>query len=315
VVVVNRWKQTNFFDMKTSLLITVLFVVAILMSFTAEKKPSSKQAKKSLNGFCNYVPSGSIVIDSDTTTVQAFYMSTTEVTNLQYKEFLIDLKMKGELEKLQIANIDSTLWNTSFGWENNGFKDYYHNHPAYHDYPVVNITKEAAELYCEWLTEKYRVASGGELSLKFRIPTRAEWMRAARGNDHSSIYSWEGPFLRNDKGLVLANHLQIGTQNLTRNLETGEIEFVDKSHRIYGSSSEDGADVTALARSYWPNQYGFYNMNGNVSEMISDGDQAVGGDWYSPGFDIRNESVKEFKEAHPTVGFRVVTSHLVTTEH
>ncbi|MFT6245344.1 MAG: sulfatase activating formylglycine-generating enzyme [Salibacteraceae bacterium] len=301
--------------MKTSLLITVLFVVAILMSFTAEKKPSSKQAKKSLNGFCNYVPSGSIVIDSDTTTVQAFYMSTTEVTNLQYKEFLIDLKMKGELEKLQIANIDSTLWNTSFGWENNGFKDYYHNHPAYHDYPVVNITKEAAELYCEWLTEKYRVASGGELSLKFRIPTRAEWMRAARGNDHSSIYSWEGPFLRNDKGLVLANHLQIGTQNLTRNLETGEIEFVDKSHRIYGSSSEDGADVTAPARSYWPNQYGFYNMNGNVSEMISDGDQAVGGDWYSPGFDIRNESVKEFKEAHPTVGFRVVTSHLVTTEH
>ncbi|MFT6503642.1 MAG: sulfatase activating formylglycine-generating enzyme [Crocinitomicaceae bacterium] len=301
--------------MKTSLLITALFVGAILMSFTTEKKPSAKQAKKALNGFCSYVPSGSVVIDSDTTTVQAFYMSTTEVTNLQYKEFLIDLKKKGELEKLQIANIDSMLWNTSFGWENNGFKDYYHNHPAYNDYPVVNITKEAAELYCEWLTEKYRVASGGELSLKFRIPTRAEWMRAARGNDHSNVYSWEGPYLRNDKGTVMANHLQIGTQNLTRNAESGEIELVEKSQRIYPTILQSQADVTAPARSYWPNQFGFYNMNGNVAEMISDGDQAVGGDWHSPGFDIRNESVKEFKEAHPTVGFRVVTSHLVTIEH
>jgi formylglycine-generating enzyme required for sulfatase activity len=225
------------------------------------------------------------------------------------------LKKKGELEKLQIANIDSMLWNTSFGWENNGFKDYYHNHPAYNDYPVVNITKEAAELYCEWLTEKYRVASGGELSLKFRIPTRAEWMRAARGNDHSNVYSWEGPYLRNDKGTVMANHLQIGTQNLTRNAESGEIELVEKSQRIYPTILQSQADVTAPARSYWPNQFGFYNMNGNVAEMISDGDQAVGGDWHSPGFDIRNESVKEFKEAHPTVGFRVVTSHLVTIEH
>ena len=301
--------------MKTSLLISALFAAAILMSFTAEKKPSSKLAMKALNGFCNYVPSGSAVIDGDTLTVQAFYMSTTEVTNFQYKEFLFDLKKNGEIAKFEIANVDSALWNTSFGWEVKGYGEYYHNHPAYNNYPVVNISKEAAELYCDWLTQKYRVISGGELSVKFRIPTRAEWMRAARGDNHSDSYSWGGPGLRNEKGIILANHLQVGAQNLTRSLETGQIEFVERSKRNYDFPAIDGADITAPARSYWPNDFGFYNMNGNVAEMISDSGQAVGGDWNSPGFDIRNESVKEFNDAHPTVGFRVVTSHLVTTEH
>ena len=300
--------------MKTSLLTSSLFVAAILMSFSAEKKPSSKRAQKSLNGFCNYVPSGSAVIDGDTTSVQAFYMSTTEVTNYQYKEFLIDLEKNGELEKLAIAQIDSSLWISALSWELNGMKDYYNSHPAYQNYPVVNVSKEGAKLYCEWLSEKYAAMSDGELKLIFRIPTRAEWMRAARGNNHSNIYAWEGPYLRNSDGVIVANHLNIGMQNLTRNLETGQIEIVDPSNRIYGKITDGGADVTAPAQSYWPNEFGFYNMNGNVAEMISDSDQAVGGDWNSPGFDIRNESVKEFKEAHPTVGFRVVASHLASTE-
>lgn len=65
---------------------------------------------------------------------------------------------------------------------------------------------------------------------------------------------------------------------------------------------------------YQPNEFGFYNMNGKVSEMISDGDFAVGVDWLSTGYSVQNESVKNFKEAHPTVGFRVVASHLGTAE-
>ena len=31
---------------------------------------------------------------------------------------------------------------------------HYHSHPAYDQYPVVNITPAAATAYCEWLTDK-----------------------------------------------------------------------------------------------------------------------------------------------------------------
>jgi len=294
--------------MKVSLLIGAILSASILVSFTSDKKPSAKRAMKTLKGFCIFVPGGDAVIEGDTLSVQGFHMSQ-EITNFQYQEFLFDLKKKNETEKLKKAQYDSTLWNSAFGWENNGYKDYYHSHPAYHKYPVVNITKEGAELYCEWLTEKYMELSGGELNLKFRIPTHAEWIRAVRDDNHDYAYAWGGPTLRNAEGVHLVNCVQIGTQNITRNKETGAAELVSMEKRTYDLVGFDNSDVTAPSVSYYPNNLGFYNMNGNVSEMISDGDKAVGGDWRSYGYDIRNESVKDFTGAHPTVGFRVVATH------
>ena len=134
-------------------------------------------------------------------------------------------------------------------------------------------------------------------------------MRAARGGNHNSTYTWGGPFLRNAKGDYLANFMALGAENITKNNETGELEVVRKlTMSIAGNTS----DVTAPALSYSPNYFGIYNMNGNVAEMISDGDYAVGGDWSSPGYDIRNESIKPFTEPNPTVGFRVVATYIST---
>ena len=162
------------------------FVIGItsiaLMSFISGKKPSAKTAKKQLDEFCAYVPSGQTLNEKDTVSVQGFYMSKGEVTNSQYKEFLMDLKRKGELDKLKIAEPDTTNWNTELKWNNQKYVDYYFSHPAYQNYPVVNVSKEGAELYCQWLTEKYDSISGGELKLKFRLPDHIEWLRAVRGN-------------------------------------------------------------------------------------------------------------------------------------
>ncbi len=87
---------------------------------------------------------------------------------------------------------------------------HYHKHPAYHSYPTVNVSRDGAVLFCEWLTSIYDSLSNGELKLKFRIPTRAEWIRAARGDHHEYTYSWKGPFLRNSKGTVIANFVRLG---------------------------------------------------------------------------------------------------------
>lgn len=289
--------------MKRTQLIFFLLSGIIFFSFASSKKTGLKSAQKTLNNFCSFVPSGLSIVDGDTLSVQSFYMSSTEITNFEYNEFLSDLLKKGEHEKYDIAKIDSTGW-TRFSDKMfmKPMADYYHNHPAYDNYPVVNVTKEGAELFCKWLTEKYQVLSEGQLKIAFRIPTRAEWMRAANGDKLNIPYSWGEAFLRNDKGIVRANFLAFGSENIARNSETGDLEVMRTGY----SNNHDGADFMAPSKSYYPNALGFYNLNGNVSEMISDGNYAVGGDWYSPGYDIRNESIKKTDGAQPTVGFRVV---------
>lgn len=301
--------ETNLIVMKKILATSCLAFTLILISFSTTKKPSSKRAMKVLDGFCNFVPSGNAVVGADSISVSSFYMSETEITNVQYQEFLNSLIKENDFEKLKIARVDSLKWrelNKSFSGSKYG--DYYHWHPAYLNYPVVNVTKKGAELFCDWLNAKYDSLSDGELKLNFRIPTRAEWMRATRGDHHQYTYSWAGPYLRNSKGIIVANFVRLGERNVSRNKETGKFEIVITPP--IQSLTMSSPDVTAPAKSYWPNEYGFYNMNGNVSEMISDGDYAVGGDWRAPGYDIRNESIKNFNDAHPTVGFRVVASFM-----
>jgi sulfatase modifying factor 1 len=288
-------------------LLTFIVSFFLLISSSFKPKPSAKSALKVLEGFANFIPSGSVIIDQDTSSVQSFYMSSTEVSNLQYSEFLAYLKRTGQHEKYSIAKIDSSLWESSFvNAYMSPMAENYHNHPAYHNYPVVNVSKEAAIMYCDWLTQVYDSLSGGELSLKFRLPLREEWVRAARGEDFHAPYAWGGPYLRNSKGCFLANFVQIGAGNITRDQETGELKVVINSQPIYEA---DEAFVTAPVESYFPNAFGLYNMNGNVSEMVADEDVVVGGDWRSPGYDIRNESYKTYNGPHPTVGFRVVASY------
>lgn len=298
--------------MKKSLLILGTVFCTVLISFTTAKKPSAKQAKKVLDGFCSYIPSGSAKILDDSVSIQSFYMSQTEITNIQYQEFLYDLKKKGDLENYKAAMIDTAKWNTAFSWEMSKYSDYYHKHSAYRDYPVVNITKEGAELYCKWLSKKYDSISGGEMSLTFRLPTRKEWVYAAKGDLKVSPYGWGGPYLRNSKGMILANFTRIGAENVHFNEDEQkyEIKFIQSNGRVINTTMGDGADVTAPAQSYYPNGYGLYNMNGNVSEMVSDEDVIVGGDWRCPGYDIRNESAKKYTGANPITGFRVVASHV-----
>lgn len=293
--------------MKKLFILSVILSGTLLISFSTAKKPSGKSAMKILQGFCEFVPSGNAVYDGDTVSVQSFYMSKTEITNLQYLEFLTYLKKEGRMEDYKLAQIDSTGWNRKLAF-GEAFVEHYHRHPAYREYPVVNITKKGAEMYCDWLTEVYDSISGGELRLKFRIPTRAEYLRAARGTNHQYRYTWGGPFIRNSKGDYLANFIQIDASDIRRNPQSGELEVY--IHREPSYPILDDAYTTAPAESYWPNEFGFYNMNGNVSEMISDGDFAVGGDWHSPGYDIRCESIKSFSEPDPMTGFRVVASYM-----
>ena len=284
--------------MKKITLAIFCLVFTICISSVLEKSPS---LKKILTNSFVFVPSGKIVLNKDTVTVQAFYILDKEVTNRDYQEFLNDLIMNGEKVKLRIAQIDSAKWNTLSG-SHEPYAKYYHSHEAYKDYPVVNISHEGATLYCKWLGEKYDQKHGTKGRFLFRLMEKAEYIRACRGESNAT-YSWGTHALQNSKGQPMCNYTRIGPEHIHQNSEKKTYEIrVDK----IVSSTITGVDVLAPSKSYWPNLFKIYNLNGNAAEMISQKGIAMGGSWQEPGYDVRVESERSYDGPNPLTGFRVV---------
>jgi formylglycine-generating enzyme len=125
----------------------------------------------------------------------------------------------------------------------------YFGHPAFGNYPVVGVNWKQATAYCEWRTillNSYLEAKKRSPESDFRLPNEAQWEYAARGGRSQAQFPWGGPYLRNKKGCLLANF---------------------KPGR--GNYPEDGGFYTVRADAYWPNDFGLYNMAGNVAEWTS----------------------------------------------
>jgi formylglycine-generating enzyme required for sulfatase activity len=254
--------------MKNSLLVTVLFISQNIFGQIDVKQIDRSMAKIS----------GSL------------YASKFEVSNKNYREFLTVLIKENRMSELSIARIDTLKWNENISsFSNNPYVDYYHKHPAYNDYPVVNVSYEAAQLYCEWLTLIYNSSPKRKFNkVKFRLPSEKEWEMAARGGDSLAKYPWKGEFLRNKKGLYQCNFAREANDT---------IGIADKLN--------DSADITAQVNSYYPNQFGMFNLSGNVAEMLSDKQIIKGGSWQStPEYLTITSKQSNDGNPKPTVGFR-----------
>ena len=147
---------------------------------------------------------------------------------------------------------DTTVWIKDFKYSyNEPMHNDYFWHRAYAKYPVVGINWNQATAFAHWRTKirndylssrKKRKSTVG----RFRLPTEVEWEYAARGGLESGIYPWGGPYLTDDRGCFMAN-------------------FKPKR----GDYATDSALYTVEADSFEPNDYGLYNMSGNVSEWTN----------------------------------------------
>lgn len=286
--------------MKTTLYLISLTI--LLLGFTTQK--SSKKVAKEFGNKFMLIPSGYLFENSDSLSIQSFYCSLGEVTNGEYQLFLADLKNKGRLDDLKIAQVDTNKWIEPLQF-NHYLVEHYHDHPAYSNYPVVNIPKEGATLYCEWLSNYWSEKSEGKINMKFRLPEHSEWKYAAAGGLKKAIYSWNGQYVRNEKGYILANFLNLDASSIGRD-SLGN--FVVHTKEVQPSFDSNKADILAPVKSYYPNGFGLYNMNGNAEELVADKNIVAGGSWRDAGYDIRNISTKPYACASSTVGFRVAAT-------
>jgi eukaryotic-like serine/threonine-protein kinase len=165
-----------------------------------------------------YVPAGEFLMGSTnadsmagdrekpqhTVTLDAFWIDRTEVTNAMYAKCV------------QAGGCEMPAESKSFT------RDSYYGNPKYDDYPVIYVNWQQADAYCRWAGK--------------RLPTEAEWEKAARGTD-ARVYPWGN-------------------------------EAPDSQKANYNNS---GGDTTAVGE--YPagtSPYGALDMAGNVWEWVND---------------------------------------------
>lgn len=262
-------------------------------------------------------------------TVASFYIDETEVSNADWLEYLhwITYTYPDDERLYYDALPDTLVWRNPLSY-NEPYVNLYLRHPSFQDYPVVGVTWEQANAYCQWRTDRvnenilrqsdilvdYKTLSeqqssqdgfnteiylngqyrgegidgermpadnrpgsqegskrtvrmeDGMLKQPYRLPTEAEWEYAALGLignsvdgniENSRTYPWSGLGVRSasrkTQGRMMANFKISSGNNMG---VAGDLN--------------DGGDITVPVNSYAPNDFGLYNMAGNVNEWVSD---------------------------------------------
>ncbi|MCJ0741942.1 SUMF1/EgtB/PvdO family nonheme iron enzyme [Pedobacter montanisoli] len=265
-------------------------------------------------------------------TVSSFYMDETEVSNTDWLEYLhwIKTNFPQDKEYYYTALPDTLVWRRPLSF-NEPYVNNYLRHPAYQDYPVVGVSWEQANDYCDWRTDRVNELllrdkgymttfkdlnkpsaanaapktngepfnteiylngqikdvgkkapqdlnkpgkgnrrpvrlEDGVILQPYRLPTEAEWEYAALGLigntkysniNQKKIYPWNGMGIvspkKQTRGMILAN------------FKRGKGDYMG-----VGGSLNDKGSLTMPVRSFTPNDFGLYNMAGNVNEWVAD---------------------------------------------
>ena len=141
---------------------------------------------------------------------------------------------------------DTAVWVRDFEYSFNDPLLYgYFSMPGYSDYPVVGVTWEQAHAFCHWRTNLLRT-QGKQVTHQYRLPTEAEWEYAARGGRRAAMYPWGDKYARDSEGCFMANF---------------------KPYR--GSYHNDTGAATMAVGQFKPNDFGLYDMAGNVAEWTA----------------------------------------------
>ena len=215
-----------------------------------------------------------------TVTVQSFYLDQTEIANIHWLEYLFYIQRDSSEAFYLSALPDTTVWEKELAY-NTPYVSNYLRYPGFRYYPVVGVSWNQAVDYCRWRTEAVNkqkaieyygedyidgdippVESGVYLP-EFRLPTEAEWEYAAYGQvgnqfldenqTQRRLYPWDGRTIRSSKSGSVGK--------FQANFKRGRGDYAG----IAGALNDAGFVTTSIYE-YAPNDFGLYNMAGNVNE-------------------------------------------------
>lgn len=206
--------------------------------------------------------------------LDAFYIDKYEVTNRQFIEFVATTGYKTEAERdgssmaiVPTSQAGEVIQGTDIGWKEIWGANWQHpegpdsNINDRLDYPVIHVSWNDANAYAKWAGK--------------RLPTEAEWEKAARGGMKTNWF-WG--------------------DNLGSSGKYANIYGEHRKDHVYPKGVLDGYSEIAPVGSLQPNQYGLYDTAGNVFEWTAD--------WYQ--YDYFTISPKDNPEGPATGAEKVI---------
>ncbi|HZX74376.1 MAG TPA: SUMF1/EgtB/PvdO family nonheme iron enzyme, partial [Cyclobacteriaceae bacterium] len=263
------------------------------------------------------------------------YAGEYEITNELFNRFLGYLQKQGMNDLYERYKIDLSQYSEpalSFMKNYSTARVVTKKEKYFTQYPVVSISYEAANAYCDWLTEQYNKTPGRKfLKVKFRLPTVNEWQIAALG--YKEFTSWmiddnmvkvvipdspNDPFGKGTEKTVSVKDNEIlypwfkwyNFRNSAVNNKgcyLGNFKVPENVTPCQPAkmNTADGFLMMSPRGSYFPNDLGLFDVVGNVAEMTSEKGIAAGGSWNHAPEQSTIRSINEYSKPEAFVGFRV----------
>lgn len=262
-----------------------------------------------------------------------FFMDKTEVCNLDWKEFLYWTKQTLSDSKHDAMLPDTAVW----VWPNDSVTTHcpliysYFTHPSFDTYPVVGISYEQAQAYSNWRSDRVyetilirlgkiaanpnqdsasyftieKYLKGQYMGIqpdfsipvpRFRLPTEKEWTLATDAKHDLTNF----PFGYDLGEKQNANFLKkYGPKAFFKTKDWMSISKSDYFHACEMMSANGRAGV--------PNDFGIFNMIGNVAEMVEERGIAKGGSFMQPLEKCKISERQSYDIPSKWIGFRCVS--------
>ena len=239
------------------------------------------------------------------------FIDEAEITNIDYQEYLFYIKRDSIEETFDKAIPKMKIYD--FNYSN------YFTSPQYRFFPVVGLTHDQASEYCRWrsnfVTKLYKTEYKKNVNFKFRLPTETEWELAASNGLDKTKYKY---------GIE-------NRQTLSYRVNPKAIGFVFDKIQTTSDEEQVSRDIvnTGIIKdlpfnvkrdapyflqfgtpyytySFYRNDFGIYNMIGNVAEMIDKNGIAKGGSFRDELSKSRITDRRNYDVPTNDIGFRCI---------